>query len=564
MQVRYGRASKGTNSVGGRIAMTVFGLLFGSFGLFIAFHAARDGLAERATRQWQPTPCTIEKTGIVDDGDGYQLQLAYQYAYLERAYAGTRRTLKGGLNFDDVATGQRLLSRYRAGATATCYVNPAAPEQAVLERGGSWLAVIGPVLFCSVFVLVGYGLVVGAWVGGRRNVGEEATGGRRTPVTARANRVALPILFGVVFLAIGLGVTYGTFVRPLQRQVEARDWVPVEAVVTKSAVRVHSGDDTTTYSVYIAYRYDFNGQAWQGDRYRFTSGSSSGRFAKQQVVSAHPVGRKITVYVDPADPAESVILRDAGRALYLGLIPLIFALVGAAALVFAIRSARRQRSAGVTDHGRAAPMALRRPTQSFTRASGHAKRIVGMLAAALFWNGIVSVFLHECVSQWQRGGHPVFLSLFLVPFVLIGAGLVGGFIYQILRVFNPRVALERPNCTLAPGVITQLGFRGTGNLRRLARLAITVHGHEHATYQRGTNSVTDTHEFFAETLLDSRDPMLMEQGSVRLALPTDAMHSFKSAHNRIAWTITVAGQVPHWPDLAETYELNIRPREERP
>lgn len=563
MQVRDGRVNKRTTSVGGRIAMTVFGLLFGSFGLFIAFHAARDGLAQRATLQWQPTPCTVEDARVVDDGDRYRLELAYRYAFGERAYVGARRTLQGGLTFDDVATGQRLLARYRVGETATCYVNSASPEQSVLERNGTWLAVAGPVLFCGVFVLIGYGMAIGAWMGRRRNGSEEATDGRHTPVTARTNRAAVPFLFGGVFLAIGLGVTYGTFVRPLLRQIKARGWRPVEAVVTKSAVRVHSGEDTT-YSVYIAYRYEIDGRTWLGDRYRFSSGSSSGRSAKQQIVSAHPVGHKITIYVDPNDPAASVIMRDAGRALYLGLIPLVFALVGAAVLVFGIRVARGQTRGRVTPYARATPMAHGPRAQTFTHTGGHAKRILGLLAAALFWNGIVSVFLRECARQWQRGGHPVFLSIFLIPFVLVGVGLVGGVIYQILRVFNPKVMLERPSCVLAPGVSTQVSFRGTGNLRRLAHLTITLRGCEHATYQRGTTSVTDTHEFFAETLLDVRDPMLMEQGSVRLALPSDAMHSFKSAHNRIVWSIAIKGEVPHWPDLAETCELDVRPREDRP
>lgn len=74
-----------------------------------------------------------------------------------------------------------------------------------------------------------------------------------------------------------------------------------------------------------------------------------------------------------------------------------------------------------------------------------AGRALGLLGIALFWNGIVSVFvlvalggtlhrLYGAVPAWlpapKAGGHPmdtgvlVFLWLFLVPFIVIGAGML--------------------------------------------------------------------------------------------------------------------------------------------
>lgn len=557
MDVRFRSRGNPTNSLGGRIFTTLFGLLFGSFGLFIAVMATRDGVAQRATLRWQPTPCVVEESKVVDDGNAYRLQIVYRYTLGAQSYTGTRRTLKGNPTFDDVATGQRLQRAYRAGSPATCFVNPADPTAAVLERHGSLLAIIGPALFCSIFVIIGYGMAIGVWVSRRRS----ADGGPRAPLTgqSKGGRLFL-ILFGSVFLLVGLGVTCATFVRPLLLQLGASNWTPTEATVTKSVVREHHGDDSTTYSVYIAYRYTIDDRIYLGDRYRFTPGSSSGRAAKQRVVAAHPVGHPLTVYVNPADPDESVILRTADGALYLGLLPLIFAVVGAGILILGLR-ARRSNVASVTQGARAAVVPRGTHTRPFKRASGHARRIFGMLFFALFWNGIVSVFIWQCAKEWQQGRKPIFLSIFLIPFVLIGTGVIIGFFYQILRVFNPRITLEGLDRPLTPGVSTQLNYHGNGNLQRLTHLTITLQGTEHATYQRGTDSVTATHTFLTETLLDARNPLQMGLGSIRLTLPADAMHSFKSAHNRIVWSIVITGEVPHWPNLSETYELNIRPRE---
>ena len=59
-------------------------------------------------------------------------------------------------------------------------------------------------------------------------------------------------------------------------------------------MRSHEGDDSTTYSVDIVYRYEVGGRTYRGNRYDFLGGSSSGYEAKQRVVDAHPVGATVT------------------------------------------------------------------------------------------------------------------------------------------------------------------------------------------------------------------------------------------------------------------------------
>ena len=112
--MRLSTGSQGSGSaratVGGRVGMTLFGVFFGTIGLGIMLAALRDVRAERATREWAPTPATIEQAQVVDDGEGYRLNLAYRDADGEAAYTGTRLRVKGGDTFDEVAKGQSLLA----------------------------------------------------------------------------------------------------------------------------------------------------------------------------------------------------------------------------------------------------------------------------------------------------------------------------------------------------------------------------------------------------------------------------------------------------------------------
>ena len=129
------------------------------------------------------------------------------------------------------------------------------------------------------------------------------------------------IPFFLLFVAVGLGLGYFLLYRPLARLVVARSWTALACVVESSTVRSHEGDDSTTYSVDIVYRYEVGGRTYRGNRYDFLGGSSSGYEAKQRVVDAHPVGATVTCFVDPRDPASSVLQRGWSAKYLLGFSP---------------------------------------------------------------------------------------------------------------------------------------------------------------------------------------------------------------------------------------------------
>jgi len=197
-------------------------------------------------------------------------------------------------------------------------------------------------------------------------------------------------------------------------------------------------------------------------------------------------------------------------------------------------------------------------------SGGPVVRFLGMTVVALFWNGIVSIFMINLVGEWRTGHWPIFLTLFLTPFVLVGLGLLGSAGYFLLACFNPRPrASLLPEGGVAVGEDATLRWRLTGRATRIARLTVTLEGREEATYVQGTDSKTDTEVFHRATLVTTANPWEVASGEVKVAIPPSTMHSFAAPHNKVRWVITIHGEIPRWPDLKEELGIEVLPAPDR-
>ena len=131
-------------------------------------------------------------------------------------------------------------------------------------------------------------------------------------------------------------------------------------------------------------------------------------------------------------------------------------------------------------------------------------RFFGMLAIALFWNGITSVFVYHALDSFRTSQPEWFLTIFITPFVLVGLGLIGGVFYQALAWRNPVLRVTAPADGVALGAELAFAWEFTGQTQRLRGLAIELQGLESATYTRGTNTVTDREVFARESSGDDR------------------------------------------------------------
>lgn len=383
-------------------------------------------------------------------------------------------------------------------------------------------------------------------------------------------------LFFLPFFAAGCFFFYLILIQPLWNIWQARDWREVPCRILSSEVkRSTGGSDGVSYKILIRYAYQVNGRAYESDRYDFTGMSSGGYSGKRNVVDRYPPGALEKCFVNPEQPSEAVLYRGMTKALWWGLFPLPFIAVGllafAPARVFANATSRTGplKSTGASKlpirpaasahlHG-----TLSGPTE-LRASSSRVGKLIFLIFFALFWNGIVSIFVRQVWEGISRGRPEWFLTIFLIPFVLVGLGCILAVVYTFLDLFNPRITLLVSSATVPLGgsVGVQWSFRG--NVRRIRSLSITLEGVERATYRRGTDTTTDRHVFTKIPVVETADPAVISAGSGQIAVPGHLMHSFKAPNNEIAWSFKVKGSIPRFPDIGEEFPLTVLPHAQPP
>ena len=186
---------------------------------------------------------------------------------------------------------------------------------------------------------------------------------------------------------------------------------------------------------------------------------------------------------------------------------------------------------------------------------------VGVLAMAVFWNGIVSVFVWQAVAAALRGKPEWFLMVFLIPFVLIGlvlvvVGVAAAGVWGI-AMLTGKVTVEVDAHPFVPGG-TYRGHLAQTGLCRLRKVGVALVCTESATYQAGTTESTDRKEV-AKELAELPEPLPAAPTDFTLMVPADAMHSFEAKKNEVTWKVTVWGRVLGVLPYERGFEVVVRP-----
>jgi len=553
------------SGVPGRLFGSVFLFFFLGMGLLFASFIGREVMQRVKTYRWPAVPCTIRSSSVFTDSSSenpYRFAVRYEYQVGGQKYQSERAALSD-VRSGDYSKALRLVEKFPAGSQAICYANPNNPNEAILQRSSLWFALL--LVFPLPFILIGGGGIAAMWSKPRANPVQALS----TQAKPRTNAGCVALFFSI-FLLAGLACLIVFFVRPMLKVQQARSWPAIPCTVISSQLRSDRGDDGTTYSVDILYRYTVNGKEYKANRYSFLGSSSSGTDRKAAIVARHRPGTQAICYVNPNSPSEAVLERNMTLDMWFGLIPAIFVAVGVAGLVHSFRlrrranfsvprmaSALRRESPKGSERFQTADISG--PVVLKPRASPLAK-FVGALFIALFWNGIISVFLVQVIHGWQRGRAEWFLAIFLIPFVLVGLGLLVFVAYTFLALFSPRVRLTATASSVLPGAAIQLTWATAGQVRKVRSLRVYLEGREEATYTRGTRSTTDTVAFATIPIAEVNDPSRIAAGAAELTIPVDAIHSFKSEHNKIVWALFVKADVLHMPDVKDEFEINVLPQ----
>lgn len=371
----------------------------------------------------------------------------------------------------------------------------------------------------------------------------------------------LMFFFGMPFFAMGAFFCWMGAIQPLVLAISSGEWPQVPCQIVSSEVERHTSSEGDTFSIAITFSYVYQGREYVGSSYDFNDVNSSGRRGKAKVIEHYPAGAKRQCWVNPSDPEIAVLSRKAPGIVYF-IIPFttIFMLIGLGIMLTAAGLLPKSWSKRLRPSGHkrvntedAGHINLK------ASAGGRAGKFAGMLFLCLFWNGIVGIFVWQIGASFMAGDPEWFLVLFLMPFVVVGVGMIGGVVYYLLALFNPKPSLSVDEGSPRLGDTVNLNWQFLGNAKRLRKVQITLEGRERATYRRGTNSVTDESLFYKASLAELENYEDIVAGQLRFTLPRDLMHTFNSQNNMIQWRLCLQGNIERWPDVSDHYPMTIRP-----
>lgn len=556
-----------------RLLGTLFFLAFFLMGSMFEVFVVREFVIILRTYAWRQTPCRILASEVVSNEGDYRFAVRYEYTVGSATFVGEK--FKRNFHNGDYDKQAGRVQQYSVGNPAVCWVNPADPSEAILQRDSLFFGLI--LLFPLIFIGIGAIGIYAMWA-------------RRTPKPAENRPISdsskgrrFLLAFFVLFALVGLGMMWPLCVRPIYKVIDARDWIETSCRIIQARVQSHDGDEGTTYSVDILYEYSFGGKTYRSNRYDFIGGSSSGYQGKQAVVDRYKSIFDPVCYVNPASPAEAVLVRKATAKLLICLFPWVFFLVGAGGIYGVLHSAARSAQGGpaawlppASETGRAVGpgnMHWLRPSVeddfrddwiTLPAAGRRAGKFFGWLFIAAFWNGIISVFIVMAIQSFRRGHPDWFLSLFMIPFVLIGLGLTLAACHQFLALFNPYpVARIRPG-RIALGTSADLQWEFKGVPSRIRELKIVLTATEQIRNasdenKRNRNVSMSSKPVFERELLCLTDSQQIASGQIRLSIPPSAMHSFDSGNCRLIWAVSFRGDIRIWPNLKDDLMIVVIP-----
>jgi hypothetical protein len=558
---RDGVTHGGCRSAGGRVVATLFFSVFLLLGGLFVVMILSDAIRQTAVWFWPEQPCTIVESGVESTGsdeEPYRPSVRFEYEIdgRVRSSRAVARTRVATASYDRA---RRVSDRYPLGSRTFCRVDPDSPSTAVLEAKPPWIVLV--VFFPLIFVAVGGGGIFAVWRRSPMSRSLDAT----ESISQRARKpsglgTAVELGVGLLFTAVGGALTVFLLVVPMARLTSALGWIEVPARVVASTVRSWSTDDGTATRADVLYEYTVAGRTWRSNRLGFFPMSASGAESSRATVDRYPVGATVACFVDPDHAGRSVLDRRFRPVYLIGLIPLLFLLAGVAVSGHALRRRRAQRpSPEGAPSTTADTVGSGDGSLELEPPAGPLVKVVGMVIIAAFWNGIVSIFVWQAAAAFNRGHPDWFLTVFLIPFVLVGLALVGGVGYTSLAAFNPRPKLVIRPGSPRLGDRLQVDWRLVGAAGRIERLTLTFEGYEQATYRRGTDTHTDREVFAALPVVELPPGGFAARGTAQVEIPSDTMHSFASSNNAVVWAVHVHGDIPRWPDVDETFTIEVRP-----
>jgi hypothetical protein len=111
-----------------------------------------------------------------------------------------------------------------------------------------------------------------------------------------------------------LGLIAGGVWHVWSRQQASRSWPAVEGEVVSARIvesddGSNNGEGSRRFTVEVEYTYTLGGQRYRGTRIRYAHQGHRERSEAEAELAGYAPGRRLKVFHDPADPAQSVLVQ---------------------------------------------------------------------------------------------------------------------------------------------------------------------------------------------------------------------------------------------------------------
>lgn len=225
-------------------------------------------------------------------------------------------------------------------------------------------------------------------------------------------------LCGLPFFCIGAGLLVLSIVPTLFEAARMASWPETPGTLLQAQLISDRSSESTSYRVEAEYRYNVAGRGYNNNRAAIGAGSDNvGDFQQtlgSRLENAYQKGQTVSVWYDPANPADAVLNRDIrwGMLGFKSIFAIVFGGVGFALIYFGLRGAT---TTALPASG-AQPWLQRPEWQSGVIHAGEKTGMYFAWGFAVFWNLISTPAAFFIPDIWHEKGALAFLVL-LFPFV---------------------------------------------------------------------------------------------------------------------------------------------------
>ncbi len=195
----------------------------------------------------------------------------------------------------------------------------------------------------------------------------------------------------------------------------------------------------------------------------------------------------------------------------------------------------------------------------------HAGPWVLFAATAFFlvWNSITAVLVMVAVRSHMSQRPEWLLTLFVLPFVIIGIWATYYFFQQmLLHTGIGPTTVEISDHPLVPNCVYRVFLSQAGRLS-VRSLELTLVCDEETTFRQGTDIRTQRCRVFSQRVFIEEnfriEPSAAFERECELAMPANVMHSFRAKHNAIHWMLVARGEAQSWPVFERCFPVIVYP-----